>query len=74
MDATGALVLRKGLKALDMDNDGFVDWKEFLVYIKWALRQYPDTEDPDDLLAIVFEKGLIPAMRDEKIRKERIVN
>lgn len=65
---------KKGLKALDMDNDGFVDWKEFLVYIKWALRQYPDTEDPDDLLAIVFEKGLIPAMRDEKIRKERIVN
>uniref|UniRef100_A0A1X7U6U0 EF-hand domain-containing protein n=2 Tax=Amphimedon queenslandica TaxID=400682 RepID=A0A1X7U6U0_AMPQE len=65
---------KKGLKALDMDNDGFVDWNEFLVYIKWALRQYPDTEEPDDLLSIVFEKGLMPAMRDEKIRRERIVD
>ena len=63
---------KKGLQALDMDNDGFVDWKEFLLYIKWALRQYPDTEDPDVLLKIVFEKGLIPAMRDEKIAKQRV--
>ena len=62
---------KKGLMALDMDSDGFVDWNEFLVYIKWALRQYPDTEDPDVLLSIVFEKGLIPAMRDEKIAKQR---
>ena len=45
--------------ALDMDNDGFIDWNEFLVYIKWALHQYPDTEDPDVLMSIVFEKGLI---------------
>ena len=63
---------KKGLMALDMDNDGFIDWYEFLVYIKWALRQYPDTEDPDVLLSIVFEKGLIPAMRDEKIKKLRL--
>lgn len=63
---------KKGLKALDMDSDGLVDWNEFLVYIKWALRQYPDTEDPDVLLSIVFEKGLIPAMRDEKIKKFRL--
>ncbi len=56
---------KKGLLALDMSADGYVDWLEFLVYIKWALRQYPDTEDPDVVLSIVFEKGLIPAMRDE---------
>ena len=63
---------KKGLSALDMDSDGFVDWEEFLVYIKWALRQYPDTEDKETLLKIVFEKGLIPAMRDEKIKKMRL--
>ena len=55
-----------------MDSDGYVDWYEFLVYIKWALRQYPDTEDPDVLLSIVFQKGLIPAMRDENIKKIRL--
>ena len=60
---------KKGLSALDMNEDGFVDWKEFLVYIKWALRQYPDTEDIDVLMSIVFEKGLIPAMRDETLKK-----
>ena len=63
---------KKGLAALDMDNDGFVDWKEFLVYIKWALHEYPDIEDPDLLMSVVFEKGLIPAMRDEKITKMRL--
>lgn len=63
---------KKGLLALDMDNDGYVDWKEFVVFIKWALGQYPDTEDVDVLMKIVFEKGLIPAMRDEKIKKMRL--
>ena len=63
---------KKGLAALDMNQDNYIDWQEFLVYIKWALRQYPDTEDPDVLLKIVFEKGLIPAMRDEKIEKQRL--
>ncbi len=61
---------KKGLRALNMDNDGYIDWGEFLVYIKWALRQYPDTKDADTLLSTVFEKGLIPAMRDER-RKEK---
>lgn len=63
---------KKGLLALDMDNDGYVDWKEFVVFIKWALGQYPDTEDVDVLMKIVFEKGLIPAMRDEKVKKMRL--
>ena len=63
---------KKGLLALDMNSDGFVDWEEFLVYIKWALRQYPDVKDADTLLSIVFEKGLIPAMRDENIKKMRL--
>lgn len=57
---------KKGLRALDMDADGYVDWKEFLVYIKWALRQYPNVTGVEELMSIVFEKGLIPAMRDER--------
>ena len=59
---------KKGLKALDMDEDGYVDWKEFLVYVKWALRQYPNVSDADELMSIVFEKGLVPAMRDERVK------
>ena len=38
--------------------------KEFLVYIKWALRQHPDVPNADELLDITFQKGLIPAMRE----------
>ena len=56
---------RKGLKAIDMDNDGQVDWKEFLVYIKWAISEYENFKDVDELLSIVFRKGIIPAMKDE---------
>ena len=61
---------KKGLKALDMDENGFVDWKEFLVYIKWALRQYPDVQNAESLMSIVFQKGLIPAMRDERLKQK----
>lgn len=56
---------RKALQAIDMDKDGRVDWEEFLLYLKWALHQYPDIKDTDELLSITFRKGLIPAMQDE---------
>ena len=59
---------RKGLKAIDMDSDGLVDWAEFLVYLKWALRQYPEIKDVDELLSVTFRKGLIPAMQDENLK------
>ena len=59
---------KKGLKAIDMDTDGLIDWNEFLVYLKWALHQYPDICDVDELLAVTFRKGIIPAMRDENIK------
>ena len=59
---------RKGLQALDMDNDGYIDWSEFMVYLKWALRQYPDIADVDELLSVAFCKGLIPAMHDEILK------
>ena len=59
---------RLAFKAIDMDADGLVDWNEFLVYIKWALHQYPDITTADEALSVAFEKGLIPAMRDEKLK------
>ena len=59
---------RKGLKALDMDSDGLVDWTEFLVYIKWALREYTEIAHVDELLSVAFCKGLIPAMQNEILK------
>ncbi|KAL9952350.1 hypothetical protein ACROYT_G039593 [Oculina patagonica] len=55
----------KALKAIDMDKDGYIDWNEFLVYLKWAMRQYPNIKDVDELLSVAFCKGIIPAMQDE---------
>ena len=59
---------RKGLQAIDMDKDNLVDWKEFLLYLKWALNEYCDIKDVDELLSITFRKGIIPAMRDEVLK------
>ena len=47
-----------------MDEDGRVDWNEFALYLKWAIRQYPQTMTAEELLSIAFRKGIIPAMRD----------
>ena len=63
---------RKGLQALDMDNDDYVDWSEFLVYLKWAVRQYPKVADADELLSVTFRKGLIPAMQDVNLKEAGI--
>ena len=64
----------QGLSAIDMDNDGQVDWKEFALYLKWAGRQYPETETADDLLDIAFRKGLIPAMQDVILKVDDIID
>ena len=61
---------RRGLCAIDMDSDGRVDWSEFSLYLKWALRQYPNIHDVDQLLSITFRKGIIPAMHDELLEKQ----
>ena len=60
---------KQALQAIDMDNDGKVDWSEFLVYLKWALREYPDIVVEEELVDVAFRKGIIPAMRDEIIKK-----
>ena len=60
---------RKGLQAIDMDQDGTVDWQEFIVYLQWALNQYPEISTSTELLATAFTRALIPAMQDEIIRK-----
>ena len=49
---------------IDMDEDGRVDWNEFALYLKWAIRQYPQTKTAEELLSIAFRKGIIPAMQD----------
>ena len=56
---------RKGLQAIDMNTDNLVEWKEFLVYLKWALNEYPEIADTNELLSTAFRRGIIPAMRDE---------
>ena len=58
---------KKGLKAI-LGSDSTVNWKEFLVYVKWALHEYPETELIKELLRTVLEKGLIPLMRDEILK------
>jgi len=64
---------RRGLKAIDMDDDGLVDWKEFALYLRWAGRQYPETKTKQELLDIAFRYGLIPAMQDEILTQDDFV-
>ena len=61
----------KAIRALDMDTDGQIDWSEFCVYLKWAIHQYPDIPDANELLDVAFKKGLIPAMRDELVATKK---
>ena len=58
------------LKAIDMDEDGSVDWNEFALYLRWAAREYPDVKDAEELLSIAFRKGLIPAMQDVALAQD----
>ncbi len=65
---------KKAFTSIDMDADGSVDWNEFLAYLKWALRQYPDIKTADDLVQIAFQKGIIPAMRDIKLKNRDMIS
>ncbi|XP_071491060.1 uncharacterized protein [Diadema antillarum] len=59
---------KKALAAIDMDSDGMVDWNEFETYLKWALHEYPNIGDVEELFDITFRKGIIPAMQDESLK------
>lgn len=61
-------ITKEALKVLDLDSDGYVEWKEFVLYIKWALREYPNIQSADELLDVAFQKGIIPIVRDEHIK------
>ena len=61
---------KRALKAIDMDEDGAVDWNEFALYLKWAAREYSDAKDAEELLSIAFRKGLIPAMQDVVLEQD----
>ena len=60
-----------GLRVLDMDGDGMIDWAEFKFYLVWAGRQYPEVMTTYNLLDKAFRYGLLPAMKEEfdKIRE-----
>ena len=57
------------MQAIDMDCDGLVDWSEFNLYLKWAVNEYSEIKDAEELLSIVFQKGIIPAMQDEILNR-----
>ena len=57
--------VREAFKALDMDKNGKVEWSEWMVYVKWAIYEYPEIIDLDELLSVAFKKGLFMAMQDE---------
>ena len=61
---------KQALQAIDMDNDGYIEWSGFLVYLKWALREYPDIATQEKLIDIAFRKGLMPAMQNELVKAE----
>ena len=60
---------KQAMQAIDMDCDGYVDWSEFNLYLKWAVNEYCQIKDAEELLSIAFQKGIIPAMQDEILNR-----
>ena len=56
---------KRAMQAIDMDCDGYVNWSEFSFYLKWAVNEYSDIKDANELLSVAFQRGIIPAMQDE---------
>ena len=61
---------QNALKEIDMHKDGYIDWNEFLVYLKWAMNEYPSIEDVNELLSVAFRMGIIPAMHTTLVGKQ----
>ena len=60
---------KRAMQAIDMDCDGYVEWSEFSLYLKWAVNEYSDINDAEELLTVVFQNGIIPAMQDEVLQQ-----
>ena len=41
------------------------------LYLLWAMRQYPKIKDAEELLDVAFWEGIVPAMRDQIIEKNK---
>ena len=64
-DSFHCQVTKDALKCIDFDRDNAIEWKEFSVYLDWALREYGDKiGSASQCVQIAFENGIIPAMRD----------
>ena len=59
-----------GLKVMDLDYDGTIEWTEFKYFLIWAGRQYPDVMNIKELMDKTFRNGIIPAMLDELSKEE----
>jgi len=62
---------QKGLKIMDFDGDGMIEWSEFEFYLLWAGRQYPDVKNSKQLIDFAFRKGLIPTMMPTTMKEKR---
>ena len=60
---------KKALQGIDMVSDGHVEWTKLLAYLKWALNEYPEINDVEDLLSVTFCKGVIPCIQEEMLKK-----
>ena len=60
---------KAAMSAINVVKDDKISWQEFEVFLKWAGKEYPQTETAEDLLEIAFRDGVAIAMRDEIIKQ-----
>ena len=56
---------RKAVRIIDIERGGKICWNSFLVYIKWAIIEYPNICTLNELLSVTFKQGIIPATEDK---------
>lgn len=57
---------KRALQTIDFHTDGFVDWQEFEVYLKWAIHENPKLKNGHEVIDKAFRDAIIPAMRHGK--------
>ncbi|XP_022087561.1 uncharacterized protein LOC110977603 [Acanthaster planci] len=55
------------LHALDLEENDRVRWADFQVYLTWAMHQYPDIKDAQELLDVTFRNGIVPSIRHSMV-------